>query len=69
MELTARQNEVLKFIRSYISKHGFPPTRQEICDSFGWAYASAAESHLRAIERKGFITIAPGLWRGIAIVK
>ena len=67
MELTEQQNEVLKFIRAFVSKRGFPPTRQEIADSFGWAYASAAESHLRAIERKGRITITPGISRGIVI--
>lgn len=69
MELTKRQKEVLKFIKSFVSKNGYPPTRDDICDNFGWESRNNAEQHLRRLERLGAITIAAGISRGIAVVK
>lgn len=66
-ELTARQESVLEFVRLFIEQKGYPPTRQEIADAFDFASANGAEQHLRALEHKGFITIAPGISRGIAL--
>ena len=67
MELTATQAKVLKFVASYIKDNGYPPTRREVSDHFKWAYPSSAEDHLRAIERKGYLTITPNISRGIVI--
>lgn len=54
-KLTARQAEILKFIRSFSRSNGFPPTRREIGAYFGWAGASAAHQHLQLIAAKGYI--------------
>ena len=53
-ELTARQREVLAFIRTFTERHGAPPTVREIGDKFGFT-ARAAFDHLRALERKGVL--------------
>ena len=53
-ELTARQREVLAFIRSFSERHGAPPTVREIGERFGFT-ARAAFDHLRALERKGML--------------
>ena len=53
-ELTARQREVLAFVRSFIERHGAPPTVREIGERFGFT-ARAAFDHLRALERKGML--------------
>jgi repressor LexA len=53
-ELTARQREVLAFIRTFIEKHGAPPTVREIGERFRFT-ARAAFDHLRALERKGML--------------
>jgi len=66
--LTARQAEILELIRSYISDEGCPPTRAEIATSLGFRSANAAEDHLRALARKGFIELVPGSSRGIRLV-
>ena len=60
-ELTARQREVLSFIRSFTSRHGLPPTVREIGDKFG-VTPRAAFDHLRALERKGMLQrrVSPG---------
>jgi repressor LexA len=65
--LTKRQNEILNFISEYIDKEGFPPTRNEISGHFGFRSPNAAESHLRALEKKGAIHIEAGLSRGISL--
>ncbi|PYN10049.1 MAG: LexA repressor [Candidatus Rokuibacteriota bacterium] len=51
-ELTEKQREVLAFIRTFIGKHGVPPTVREIGDRFK-VTPRAAFDHLRALERKG----------------
>jgi repressor LexA len=53
-ELTARQREVLEFVRSFSERHGVPPAVREIAERFGFT-ARAAFDHLRALERKGML--------------
>lgn len=64
-ELTDLQSTVLEFIREFRRTHQMPPTRAEIARHFKWASANSAETHLRAIERKGHIRIVAGQSRGI----
>lgn len=59
-ELTARQQEVLDFIRRQQQQTGFPPSSREIQEHFGFQSQTAAMNHLRALERKGVINRTPG---------
>jgi repressor LexA len=68
-KLTARQEEILGLITDAISKSGFPPTRAEIATRLGFASANAAEEHLRALARKGYVELTPGTSRGIRLSK
>ena len=65
--LTKRQEEILNLIKSHISDFGFPPTRADIARTLGFKSPNAAEQHLRAIEKKGFISILSGASRGIIL--
>lgn len=67
-ELTKRQQEILRMIQSHIERTGFPPTRTDICDHFGFRSPTAADDHLRALERKGAIELIPGTSRGIRVL-
>jgi len=67
-KLTTRQSEILDLIISNVKDTGFPPTRAEIAQAFGFRSANAAEDHLRALERKGYILIMPGSSRGIQVI-
>ena len=67
--LTARQSEILEFIRDVVKRTGLPPTRAEIATTFGFRSANAAEEHLRALARKGAIEIASGTARGIQLAE
>ncbi len=53
-ELTARQRDVLNFMRAFTARHGVPPTVREIGEKFG-VTPRAAFDHLRALERKGML--------------
>jgi repressor LexA len=66
-KLTARQSEILDLINNAIGDSGLPPTRAEIATKLGFASANAAEEHLRALAKKGYIELTPGTSRGIRI--
>jgi repressor LexA len=66
-KITSRQQEIFDLIQMVIEETGMPPTRAEIADSLGFKSANAAEEHLRALARKGMITLLPGAARGIRI--
>ena len=66
--LTQRQKQILDLIRSTIDKTGMPPTRADICEHFHFRSPTAAEDHLRALERKGRIELLSGRSRGIRII-
>ncbi len=65
--LTARQQQILDWIRSHLEVHGMPPTRAEIAAGLGFSTASSAEDHLQALAKKGAIEITPGTARGLRL--
>lgn len=67
--LTPRQAEILELIKNNISETGMPPTRAEIATRLGFKSANAAEEHLKALAKKGFIEIMPGTSRGIRLTQ
>ena len=68
MNLTARQQQILDLIENHIDTTGFPPTRANIAEEFGFKSANAAEEHLKALAKKGAIEIIPGASRGIRLL-
>jgi repressor LexA len=67
IKLTSRQDQVLACIRQYILDTGYPPTRADIAHALGFKSPNAAETHLKALARKGAIEIIAGASRGIRI--
>lgn len=65
--LTARQEEILKLVQDSIKEFGAPPTRSEISQKLGFASANAAEEHLKALAKKGYLELSPGTSRGIRL--
>jgi repressor LexA len=65
--LTERQQEILRFIAKHIEDTGFPPTRLEICSALGFKSPNAAETHLKALAKKGAISMVPGASRSIRL--
>jgi repressor LexA len=54
--LTQRQQMVLDFIRQSIHDRGYPPTLREIGARMGIRSTNGVNDHLRALERKGYLT-------------
>ncbi len=55
-ELTDRQNEILAFILKESEARGFPPTIREIGEEMGISSTNGVNDHLKALERKGYLT-------------
>jgi len=68
LALTARQQQVLALIRRSVTQTGFPPTRAEIARALGFRSVNAAESHIKALVRKGAIALTAGASRGIRLI-
>jgi repressor LexA len=67
--LTPRQAEILQLLKDYQAHSGMPPTRAEIATKLGFKSANAAEEHLKALAKKGFIEMMPGTSRGIRLIE
>ena len=67
--LTNRQQQIYDLIKDKIQDTGMPPTRAEIAKFFGFKSANAAEEHLKALAKKGYIEMLAGTSRGIRLVE
>lgn len=65
--LTIRQQEVLGFLQIYMRDTGTWPSFREIEEHFGFRSTNAVMGHLKALERKGYITRVPGQARTFRI--
>ena len=63
--ITAKQKEILEYIKSEILKRGFPPAVREICEAVHLKSTSSVHSHLESLERKGYIRRDPTKPRAI----
>lgn len=68
-ELTEKQRQILDFIAERISEMGMPPTLREIAEYFGMRSVRSVQTHLEALEKKGFIRRLIGKSRGIELVR
>jgi len=67
-KLTSTQQEVLIFVKKYLTLKGFPPTLREIASHFKLKGPKAPQKTLNILERKGYIRRSPGSSRAIAIL-
>lgn len=64
--LSTMQRKILDAVRDFISSNDMPPTVREIGQIFDLK-SSTIFAHLKALEKKGFISRAPGKSRGILL--
>jgi repressor LexA len=67
--LTARQEQVLAFIRESIRTNGYPPTVREICTALELSSPSTVHAHLANLERQGLIKRDPTKPRALDVVR
>jgi len=63
--LTERQLEVLRFIARQIDQAGYPPTIREIGEALDIRSTNGVNDHLKALERKGYLTRDPAKSRAL----
>ncbi|QGG80379.1 transcriptional repressor LexA [Litorivicinus lipolyticus] len=66
--LSPGQERVYDQIRKHMGSQGVPPTRAELARDLGFRSANAAEEHLKALARKGYIELTRGASRGIRLL-
>jgi len=66
-QLTARQQQVLDIITNYIDRFGTPPSQREIAGELGVNGTLGIMKHLKALEKKGFLSRREGSSRGIVL--
>ena len=66
--LTAKQQQVLDYIKEEILKKGYPPAVREICEAVGLRSTSSVHSHLETLEKRGYIKRDPAKSRTIEIL-
>mgnify|MGYP002625885139 CR=1 FL=1 len=54
-KLTKRQEDALKYIKTYIVSHGYPPTVREIATAIGVSSPATVQAHLDSLASKGYI--------------
>jgi repressor LexA len=68
VNLTKRQQEILDFIKRYLSRHGYPPTVRDIGAAVGLASSSTVHQHLANLERAGLIRRDPSKPRALELL-
>ena len=66
--ITAKQQEILEYIKETILKKGYPPSVREICEAVHLKSTSSVHSHLETMERNGYIRRDPTKPRTIEII-
>jgi repressor LexA len=64
--LTERQEEILKWIAQHIDLHGFQPSIREVGERFRIRSPNGVVCHLKAMERKGYLSLNSMTARGIS---
>lgn len=67
--VTPRQKEIFEFLLDFIEERGRPPTIREIASHFRIVSLNAVRVHLKALEKKKFISLEKGCSRGITITR
>lgn len=67
-KITAKQKEILEYIKAEILKKGYPPAVREICEAVNLKSTSSVHAHLETLEKNGYIRRDPTKPRAIEIM-
>ena len=67
-ELSAKQRQILEYMKAEVREKGYPPSVREICDAVGLKSTSTVHGHLSRLEKKGLIRRDPTKPRAIEIL-
>lgn len=66
-KISAKQQEILEYIKETILEKGYPPAVREICEAVNLSSTSSVHSHLETLEKNGYIRRDPTKPRTIEI--
>lgn len=66
--ISAKQLEILEYIKEQILHHGYPPAVREICAAVNLKSTSSVHAHLETLEKNGYIKRDPTKPRAIEII-
>ncbi len=66
--ISAKQQQILDYIKDEILDKGYPPTVRDICEAVNLKSTSSVFSHLESLEKKGYIRRDPAKPRTIEIM-
>ena len=69
INLTDQQFKIFDVIKGHVNDYGYPPTRAEIAKIMGFKSVNAAESHIKALVKKGVLLKVPDSSRGLKLVE
>lgn len=67
-KISAKQREILEYIKQEILNKGYPPAVREICEAVQLKSTSSVHSHLETLEKNGYIRRDPTKPRAIEII-
>ncbi len=67
-KITAKQQEILDYLKAEILKKGYPPAVRDICEAVHLKSTSSVHSHLETLEKNGYIRRDPTKPRAIEIL-
>ena len=67
-KISAKQQEILDFMKNEILNKGYPPSVREICEAVSLKSTSSVFSHLETLEKNGYIKRDPTKPRAIEII-
>lgn len=67
-KISAKQQEILEYIKDEILHKGYPPAVREICQAVNLKSTSSVHSHLETLEKNGYIRRDPTKPRAIEIM-
>ena len=67
-KISAKQKEILEYLKSQIINKGYPPAVREICEAVNLKSTSSVHSHLETLEKNGYIRRDPSKPRAIEII-
>ena len=67
-KISAKQQEILEYIKAQTLAKGYPPTVRDICEAVNLKSTASVHAHLETLEERGYIRRDPTKPRAIEII-
>lgn len=69
MKLTKRQREIYDYLKSFLDKHGYAPSLEEIAAHFDLSSVATVHEHITNLEAKGVLRRDPNRSRAVELTR